>query len=326
MDLARKDLFFAHQMGREFGVPLELGGLTEQIFARARSMYGGGAQSPMVVKMLEEAVARFCARPASRPSSSPNRWGESRENVARRPPGGRMFSEPVDSSNIRPNTAGPKSPCVPAAKETGVTDITDFAMDFFPRGGNAIVTGGNTGLGQAFTLALAKAGASVFVPSIVDDDGSTGELVKAEGGRYEFLKTDVTAPGAPAEIVAACVDRLGSLDILVNSAGICPLAGVLDFGREQWDATVAVNLTAAFEMAYEAAKVLIPRRAGKIDRYLLAVLVPRRPLVARVHGHQARLGRLHQGLRGRACPVPRPGQRNRAGSRDGDTPRRAATP
>ena len=56
MDLARKDLFFAHQMGREFGVPLELAGLTEQIFARARAMYGGGAQSPMVVKMLEDAV------------------------------------------------------------------------------------------------------------------------------------------------------------------------------------------------------------------------------------------------------------------------------
>jgi 3-hydroxyisobutyrate dehydrogenase len=56
LDLARKDLNFAHQMGREFGVPLELAGLTEQIFARARAMYGGGAQSPMVVKMLEEAV------------------------------------------------------------------------------------------------------------------------------------------------------------------------------------------------------------------------------------------------------------------------------
>ncbi len=56
MDLVRKDLYFAHQMGREFGVPLELAGLTEQIFARARAMYGGGAQSPMVVKMLEEAV------------------------------------------------------------------------------------------------------------------------------------------------------------------------------------------------------------------------------------------------------------------------------
>jgi NAD(P)-dependent dehydrogenase (short-subunit alcohol dehydrogenase family) len=150
-------------------------------------------------------------------------------------------------------------------KERALTDISDFTMDFFSlKGRNAIVTGGNTGLGQAFTLALAKAGASVFVPSIVDDDGTTGELVAAEGCRYEFLKTDVTVEGAPAEIVAACVDKLGSLDILVNSAGICPLAGVLDFGRSQWDATVAVNLTAAFEMAYEAARIMIPQHGGKI--------------------------------------------------------------
>jgi len=56
MDLVRKDLHFAHMMGREFGVPLELAGLTEQIFARARAMYGGDAQSPTVVRMLEEAV------------------------------------------------------------------------------------------------------------------------------------------------------------------------------------------------------------------------------------------------------------------------------
>jgi len=56
MDLARKDLGFALQMGREFGVPLELAGLTEQLFLRARALYGGGAQSPMVARMLEDAV------------------------------------------------------------------------------------------------------------------------------------------------------------------------------------------------------------------------------------------------------------------------------
>jgi NAD(P)-dependent dehydrogenase (short-subunit alcohol dehydrogenase family) len=146
-----------------------------------------------------------------------------------------------------------------------VTDISDFAMDYFSlKGKKAIVTGGNTGLGQAFTLALATAGADIFVPSIVDDDGVTGPLVEGRGGRYEFMKADVTAPGAPAAIVADCVDRLGALDILVNSAGICPLASVLEFGRAQWDATVAVNLTAAFEMAYEAAKVFVPQGSGKI--------------------------------------------------------------
>lgn len=144
-------------------------------------------------------------------------------------------------------------------------DIRDFSLDFFSlKGQNAIVTGGNTGLGQAFTLALAKAGANVFVPSVMDDDGSTGPMVNAAGGRYEFMKADITAPGAPALIIDTCITRLGSLDILVNSAGICPMAEVLEFGRPQWDATVAVNLTAAFEMSYEASKRMVPQRSGKI--------------------------------------------------------------
>jgi len=144
-------------------------------------------------------------------------------------------------------------------------DIRDFTMDVFSlEGRNAIVTGGNTGLGQAFTLALAKAGADVFVPSVVKDDGSTRALVEGEGRRYVSVEADITAPGAPAQIVADCVARLGSLDVLVNSAGVCPLAEVLEFGREKWDATVAVNLTAAFEMAYEAAQVMVPQGHGKI--------------------------------------------------------------
>ncbi|NCC77334.1 MAG: oxidoreductase, partial [Clostridia bacterium] len=58
-------------------------------------------------------------------------------------------------------------------------NISDFSMDFFSlKGKNAIVTGGNGGLGQAFTTALAKAGANVLVPSLVDDDGSTKKLVE----------------------------------------------------------------------------------------------------------------------------------------------------
>ena len=146
-----------------------------------------------------------------------------------------------------------------------MTDIRDFGMGFFSiKGKNAIVTGGNTGLGRAFTLALATAGASVMVPSVVDDDGTTRELVEVHGSRYEFLKADITAAGAPKEIVDACVDKFGSIDILVNCAGVCPLAEVLDFGRDKWDATVAVNLTAAFEMSYEAAKRMVPQSSGKI--------------------------------------------------------------
>jgi NAD(P)-dependent dehydrogenase (short-subunit alcohol dehydrogenase family) len=161
--------------------------------------------------------------------------------------------------------AGPSATGRSGEKETGVTDIRDFGMGFFSiKGKNAIVTGGNTGLGRAFTLALATAGANVLVPSVVDDDGSTRELVEVHGSRYEFIKGDITAAAAPKEIVDACVDKFGSIDILVNCAGICPLAEVLDFGRDKWDATVAVNLTAAFEMSYEAAKQMVPQRSGKI--------------------------------------------------------------
>ncbi len=138
-------------------------------------------------------------------------------------------------------------------------------MDYFSLAGkNAIVTGGNTGLGQAFTLALAKGGANVFVPSILDDDGTTAPLVEAEGVKYQYMKADITEKGMPKTVVQTCVDRFGSVDILINSAGICPMAEVLEFDRTPWDATVQVNLTAAFEMSLEVAKHMVPQRSGKI--------------------------------------------------------------
>ena len=144
-------------------------------------------------------------------------------------------------------------------------DITDFGLGFFDlKGKNAIVTGGNTGLGQAFSLALATGGANVFVPSLADDDGSTRSLIEGAGARYEFVEADITGTGVANQVVGECVRRLGSIDILINSAGICPLAEVLDFDRKPWDATVSVNLTAAFEMSHEVAKHMVPQRSGKI--------------------------------------------------------------
>ncbi|MFJ2774590.1 SDR family NAD(P)-dependent oxidoreductase [Streptomyces sp. NPDC087300] len=144
-------------------------------------------------------------------------------------------------------------------------DITEFNSDFFSLDGrNAIVTGGNTGLGQAFSLALAKAGANVFVPSVAEDDGTTRKLIEAEGRRMEFLPADLTAPGVPREIVEGCVAAFGSVDILVNSAGICNVASVEEFGRDQWDPMIDINLTAPFELSHEAARFMIPQRSGKI--------------------------------------------------------------
>lgn len=144
-------------------------------------------------------------------------------------------------------------------------DIAEFSTDFFSlKGKRAIVTGGNSGLGRAFVVALAAAGADVFVPSLADDDGATARLVEERGGRYEFLEGDITQEGVPAQVVAACVDRLGGVDILINSAGICLLDDVIAFDRSKWDPMVAVNLTAAFDIAHEAGKLMIAQGSGKI--------------------------------------------------------------
>ncbi|WP_285135494.1 SDR family oxidoreductase [Microbacterium sp. lyk4-40-TSB-66] len=145
-------------------------------------------------------------------------------------------------------------------------DVTEFGPSFFSlQGKTAMVTGGNGGLGRAFTLALASAGADVFVPSLVDDDGTTQKLVESLGRRYVFAQTDVTAPDAPRHAVKSCVDTLGGLDILVNSAGINLLSDdVTAFGREKWDPMIAVNLTATFDFARAAASVMIPQGCGKI--------------------------------------------------------------
>jgi 3-hydroxyisobutyrate dehydrogenase len=56
MDLALKDIGFATEMGRTFGVPLELAAITEQAFVRGKAQYGGDAWSPKVIKLLEDAV------------------------------------------------------------------------------------------------------------------------------------------------------------------------------------------------------------------------------------------------------------------------------
>jgi NAD(P)-dependent dehydrogenase (short-subunit alcohol dehydrogenase family) len=144
-------------------------------------------------------------------------------------------------------------------------DINDFNMNFFSlKGKNALVTGGNSGLGQVFALSLAKAGANVFVVSYADDDGTTEKLIKGAGVTYEYLKADITQDGICDKIVDTCVERMGGIDILVNCAGICKIADVQDFGRREWDPMIAVNLTAAFELSHAAAKYMIKQESGKI--------------------------------------------------------------
>jgi len=145
-------------------------------------------------------------------------------------------------------------------------DITDFNMGFFSlKGKNAIVTGGNSGLGQAFSVALAKAGANVMAASIMDDDDKTRQWVEDSGVAYKYVYSDITLNGECKRVVDECVAAWGSIDILVNCAGICiNIEDVTKFTRKAWDKMVSVNLTAAFEMTHEACKHMIHQKSGKV--------------------------------------------------------------
>lgn len=144
--------------------------------------------------------------------------------------------------------------------------ITEFGLDFFSLSGKvAIVTGGNTGLGQAFSLALGTAGADVVAASIVPDDGSTGAMLADVDARYRHVLADITVAGNPKRVVDACLAEFGRIDIVINCAGrSINEADVTKFGRAQWDPMIALNLTAAFEMSHEAAKHMIAQGSGKI--------------------------------------------------------------
>ncbi|TCN21130.1 SDR family oxidoreductase [Mesobacillus foraminis] len=146
------------------------------------------------------------------------------------------------------------------------TDIKDFSMDFFSlKGKVAIITGGNSGLGQGFALALAKAGADIFAVSIAGDNDETKNLIEAEGVRYHLMLADVTQDGACQKIAEECFRTFGKIDILMNNAGISiNEPDVTKFTRLQWDKMVSINLTAAFELSHEVAKYMIPQQSGKI--------------------------------------------------------------
>ncbi len=144
-------------------------------------------------------------------------------------------------------------------------DIADFTLDAFSLSGKrALVTGGNSGLGRAFSVALARAGADVMVSAQVEDDGTTEQLVRSSGGDCAFIRADLTAEGACARVVQQCISQLGGLDVLINSAGICLSAPPADFDRAQWDPMVAVNLTAGFEVARHAGLHMRAAGGGKI--------------------------------------------------------------
>ena len=127
----------------------------------------------------------------------------------------------------------------------------------------ALVTGANTGIGQAIAIALAEAGADVALAGRTPAD-ETAERIGELGRKSAIIDADFST----AKHVGAVVDRsreaLGGLDILVNNAGIIRRADALDFTEEDWDSVMDTNLKSLFFLSQAAARHMVRQGSGKI--------------------------------------------------------------
>ena len=127
----------------------------------------------------------------------------------------------------------------------------------------AIVTGANTGIGQAIALALAEAGADIAAVGRTPAQ-ETVEKARALGRRAEIVSADLSTIEPVQRVVDETVDKLGGLDVLVNNAGIIRRADAVDFTEEDWDAVVDTNLKSVFFLCQAAGRHMIGKGGGKI--------------------------------------------------------------
>ena len=148
----------------------------------------------------------------------------------------------------------------------------------------AIVTGAGSGLGRGMALAFASEGATV---TIADVDGesaaATLAMLEAAGGRGLASIVDVASPRAAQRMVSETVDAAGTVDILVNCAGIGGIQSFLETTPEQFRRVLDINVTGSFLCAQAAARIMVQRKRGRIVN------------ISSVSGHRAGWGRTAYG-------------------------------
>jgi NAD(P)-dependent dehydrogenase (short-subunit alcohol dehydrogenase family) len=136
---------------------------------------------------------------------------------------------------------------------------------FSLKGRKALVTGASKGIGAEICTVFAEAGADIVALGRDEADlAATARAVRAHGCRCLTLTAEMASPTEP---VAACERALaewGTIDILVNSAGMANVAPAVDFSTGDWDRMMAVNLRAPFLTARTLAPTMIAQRWGKV--------------------------------------------------------------
>ena len=130
----------------------------------------------------------------------------------------------------------------------------------------ALITGGSRGIGKAIAMKLASLGADIAVVDIVSADvaAETCEELRELGVRAESFQCDVTDFAAAKETVEAVKQSLGTIDILINNAGITKDGLLMSMKEDAFDSVIDVNLKGAFNMLRHCAAVFVKKRSGKI--------------------------------------------------------------
>jgi 2-deoxy-D-gluconate 3-dehydrogenase len=136
-----------------------------------------------------------------------------------------------------------------------------MANPFDLSGRVAVVTGANTGIGQAIALALAEAGADIAAVGRTPAEETVAKA-RAFGRHAEIVSADLSTIAPVEQVIAETVNKLGRVDILVNNAGIIRRADSLDFTEADWDAVIDTNLKSLFFLSQAAAKTMLAQGSG----------------------------------------------------------------
>ncbi|HEY4857040.1 MAG TPA: glucose 1-dehydrogenase [Xanthobacteraceae bacterium] len=128
----------------------------------------------------------------------------------------------------------------------------------------AIVTGGNSGIGQAIVLELAQHGASIVIDYVAHPEATSAieQQIAKLGSQSIGVAADVSKLADLQKLIDAAVSRFGRVDIMVNNAGIETRTSVLDTTEAQYEAVMSVNLKSAFFATQIAAKQMIKQGGG----------------------------------------------------------------
>ena len=138
-----------------------------------------------------------------------------------------------------------------------------MSVSFDLAGKAALVTGANTGIGQAIAVALAGAGADVALAGR-SEPGETLALIAATGRKSVSIAADFASIEPVQRVIDETLAGLGRLDILVNNAGIIRRADLDAFTEADWDAVIDTNLKTLFFLSQAAARHMATRGSGKI--------------------------------------------------------------